>query len=57
MTYRERQAKARMCVFEMLDDFAKNGYSYGELAEWQGRLECLARRYGLTRELRDNGII
>lgn len=57
MTYRERQARARERVFDMLDDYAENNYSYFELADWYGRLECLARRYGLTRELRDNGIL
>jgi len=31
--------------------------SYGELQEWQQRFEELARKFGLTAEFKENGIL
>ena len=56
-TYRERKAKAREEAIHWQKDFANHNYSYSELADWTSYFENLAKRYGLTREFRENGII
>ena len=38
-------------------DFASHSYSYGELACFSGYFETKARRYGLVKEFKENGII
>lgn len=38
-------------------DFGNHSYSYGELNEFQYYFERLAKRYGLVKEFRENGII
>ena len=38
-------------------DFENHNYSYGELAEKQAHFEKLAKRYGLIKDFRENGII
>lgn len=57
MKYTEQQERARARVMEWLDVMASEAMAWGEMAEWQARIERTARRYGLTRELLDNGII
>lgn len=57
MKYTEQQERARARVMEWLDVMGSESMTWGEMAEWQARIERTARRYGLTRELRDNGII
>lgn len=57
MKYTEQQERARARVMEWLDVMASEAMTWGEMAEYQARIERTARRYGLTRELRDNGII
>ena len=56
-TYQERKAAARDKAIEWQNDFENHNYSYGELAAWQEYFEKLARRYGLTEEFTENGII
>lgn len=36
---------------------SKQSLSYGELANWTNALETLAKKFGLKREFRENGII
>lgn len=56
--YAEGKAKAIEKAMEYQDSFSEGKqYSYGEMAEIQGRLEKLGKRYGLLREFRENGII
>ena len=57
MKYAEQQKRARARVMEWLDVMASEAMTWGEMAELQARIERTARRYGLTRELQDNGII
>lgn len=57
MSYQQRKEHARDRAIEWQSDFQKHSYSWGEIAEWQGYFESLARRYGLVHEFRENGII
>lgn len=36
---------------------AEQSLSYGELLEWQNHFETVAKKYNLTEEFRENGII
>jgi hypothetical protein len=36
---------------------SKQSLSYGELLDWQGYFSGLAKRFSLTREFQENGII
>lgn len=56
-TYQERKAAAREKAIQWQNDFENHNYSYGELAQWQQYFEKLAKRYGLTEEFTENGII
>jgi len=55
MTYKERkeQARAKAQAIQIYQ-FA---ISWGELAEQVAELERLAKKYGLVKEFRENGII
>ena len=56
--YAEGKAKATQEAMDYQNSFAEGRqYSYGEIADIQGRLEKLGKRYGLLREFRENGII
>lgn len=56
--YAEGKAKTVEEAMEYQNSFAEGKqYSYGEMADIQGRLEKLGKRYGLLREFRENGII
>lgn len=57
MHYRQRKEKARQEAIEWQLSFSERNYSYSELAEAGDYFERLARRYGLVREFRENGII
>lgn len=57
LTYSENKAKLREEAIQWQKDFEKHNYSYGELAEWQGYFERKAKRFGLVREFKENGII
>lgn len=56
-TYQERKAAAREKAIEWQHDFENHNYSWLELAQWQQYFEKLAKRYGLTEEFTENGII
>ena len=59
MTYQEKKARAR----EKAIDISLNMYdeylsiSWGELQEITDKLYAIAKRYGLVREFRENGLI
>lgn len=57
MTYAERKEKARNEAIDWQSDFANHNYYWSELAEFSAYFEKLAKRYGLVREFRENGII
>lgn len=56
-TYKTRKAAARDAAIIAQQDAAEKSPSYGEIAETADRLERLARRFGLLREFRENGLI
>ena len=56
-SYQRRKNAARQKVIEWQADFENHNYSYGELAAWNSYFEKLGKRYGLTEEFRENGII
>lgn len=55
--YQKRKAAAREKAIDWQNDFPNHNYSYGELAEFGEKFSKLAKRYGLTREFKENGII
>lgn len=55
--YEKRKASAREKAIDWQNDCANHNYSYGELAFFGNYFTKLARRYGLTREFRENAII
>ncbi len=55
--YQTRKAAARDAAIMAQQEAAEQPQSYGEIAETADRLERLARRFGLLREFRENGII
>lgn len=57
MTYQELKAAARQKAITWQNEFSENNYSYGELNYYQNYFEKLAKRYGLIKEFRENGII
>lgn len=57
MTYKEKKAAARERVMAMLEALESRPATWGEIVEVTAYFEDIARRYGLTRELRENGII
>lgn len=54
--YQAGKARARQAAIDWQLSL-KGGESYGEMVEAQDRFEKLAKRYGLVREFRENGII
>ena len=56
-SYQKRKNAAIQKALEWQADFGNHNYSYGELAEWASYFEQLAKRYGLTEEFKENGII
>jgi hypothetical protein len=57
MSYKEKKATARQKAIDWSTDYSLCAMSYGEIAEANVRFAKLGRRYGLTREFRENGII
>lgn len=55
-TYRERQASLEDLAIEYSNHFAQYSWSYGELAEIGSFFEKAAKRYGLLKEFKENGI-
>ena len=56
-TYQELKNKAREEAKTWQLDFVNNNYSYEEIGNVGGHLTKLAKRYGLTKEFKENGII
>ena len=55
--YRRHKANAEYAAIEWQADFDNHNYSYLELVQFQAHFEKLARRYGLLKVFRENGII
>ena len=55
--YQKRKAAARQKAIDWQHSFADHDYSYSELAVAGNMFAKLGKRYGLTREFRENGII
>ena len=55
--YQTRKAAARDAAIMAQQEAAEQARSWEEVAEAADRLERLARRFGLLREFRENGII
>lgn len=56
-TYQRRKSAAREYSIEWQAEFSESSWSWGEVAEMYDFFLRLARRYGLVREFRENGII
>lgn len=57
MTYQQRKEQARNEAIEWQHEASEKCLSYGELYEAATYFEKLAKRYGLTEEFKENGII
>ncbi len=57
MTYQEKKEKIRSEAMEFQASFDNYNYSYGELFEIQTYFIANARKYGLMKEFKENGII
>ena len=55
--YKARKEAVRQSAIDWQNDFANHDYSYDELMEWQAYFKKLGRRYGLTAEFKENGVI
>lgn len=55
--YQKAKERARNNAIEWQLDFCNHNYSYSEIACYGEYFECLAKRYGLVKEFRENGII
>ena len=55
--YQKRKEAARQEAIDWQADFGNHNYSYGELAFYSDYFEKKAKRYGLLKEFRENGII
>lgn len=55
--YQKRKEAARQEAIDWQADFGNHNYSYGELAFYSDYFEKKAKRYGLLREFRTEGII
>ena len=55
--YQMAKEKARNKAVEWQRGFCNQNYSYSELADWEDYFSRLAKRYGLVKEFRENGII
>lgn len=55
--YAREKENARQKAVEWQLDFNNHNYSYGELIYFAEYFTKLAKRYGLTEEFRENGII
>ena len=55
--YQMEKEKARNKAIEWQQDFDNHSYSYAELVYFESYFTRLGKRYGLTKEFRENGII
>lgn len=56
-TYAELKAEARQKAIDWQLDLDNHSYSQGEFADWSDYFTKLGKRYGLTEEFIENGII
>lgn len=49
--------EARQYAIEFQQKASQENYSYGELIQYQNELTKLAKRFRLTKEFKENGII
>ncbi len=55
--YHQNKERARFEAMQWQLDFENNNYSYGELSYYQSYFEIQAKRYGLIKEFKENGIL
>ena len=55
--YQKEKEKTRNEAIDWQADFVNHNYSYGELFYSLDYFETKARRYGLVKEFKENGII
>lgn len=55
--YQKEKRRARNSAIWWQENFDNEKYSYFELSEWQEYFYKLAKRYGLIKEFKENGII
>lgn len=55
--YKKAKEKTRNKAVEWQMDFSNHNYSWGEIAYFETYFTRLAKRYGLVREFKENGII
>lgn len=55
--YEKKKDMARNDAIKWQNDFQNHNYSYEELSHYQNYFEKLAKKYGLVREFKENGII
>lgn len=55
--YQENKEKARQQAIEWQKDFENQNYCWGDLIIYQQYFEDKARKYGLLKEFKENGII
>lgn len=56
-SYQSRKEAARQAAIDWQNDYANHNYSYDDLAVWQDHFRKLGKRYGLTEEFKQNGVI
>ena len=56
-TYRKLKAQARQEAIDLQERMGNENLSWGEISYINGHLRTLAKRYGLTKEFRENGLI
>lgn len=56
-TYFERKEIAREKIMDILEQDRQQSFSYSEWINAQEIFARLAKKYGLTRELQENGIL
>ena len=55
--YQKQKAQAEQKAKDNQHNFNENIYTWQDLAEYSAYFEKLAKRYGLIKEFRENGII
>lgn len=55
--YQERKEKIRQQAIEWQQDFENQDYCWGDLLIYHDYFEDLAKKYGLLKEFRGNGIL
>ena len=55
--YQKKKAAARSYAQDWQEEFSESSWTWEEVATMQDTFLRIARRYGLVREFRENGII